>query len=335
MLSSVTRSRIVLSLASGVRRVAGGSALLVVLLWPMATRADLAQWAYQTFPFAQALNVNAVYEVTHSTPERLLETIRRWGVDVRLVRSESPVRPVNPLLAGLPLATPELLRQAGYLESYEGLVLHGNANFCATGRSLILIRDTAQSYTLIHEFVQSLLRPVCATEPDDLLVTRFGTAFRRLVIYQRRLYDDPYRLLNPQWRRDILTAQADVTKDLFDRIRIGQSQEAIVEKVLSLYIDERSPFFDAGRRAQGLQYGEIMINNAIDICDALDGSAVFVEESVRNLRQLMRDGHIRPGDGVALTDDDEAIVVGSVSAVQAHLAVVRAELEVLKRFYSR
>ena len=40
-------------------------------------------------------------KVTHSTPERLLETIRRWGVDVRLVRSEAPVRPVNPLLAGL------------------------------------------------------------------------------------------------------------------------------------------------------------------------------------------------------------------------------------------
>jgi hypothetical protein len=78
-----------------------------------------------------------------------------------------------------------------------------------------------------------------------------------------------------------------------------------------------------------------MINNAIDICDALDGSAVFVEESVRNLRQSMRAGHIQPGEGVALTDDDEAIVAGSVSAVQAHLAVVRAELEVLKRFYSR
>lgn len=335
MRSPLTLSRIVLCLTSGVHRVAGCLAMLVVLLWPVATRADLAQWAYQTFPFAQALNMNAVYEATHSSPERLLETIHRWGVDVRLVRSEAPVRPVNPLLAGLPLAEPELLQQANFLESYEGLVLHGSSSFCAAGRSLILIRDTAQSYTLIHEFVQSLLRPVCVTEPDDLLETRFGTAFRRLVIYQRRLYDDPYRLLNPQWRRDILSAQNDVAKDLFDRIRIGQSQEAIVEKVLSLYIDEHSPFFDAGRRAQGRQYGEVMINNASDICDTLDGSVVFVEETVRHLRQAMRDGHVQPGDGVALTDDDEAIVVGSVSKVQTHLAVLRAELEVLKRFYSR
>lgn len=335
MFSSATPSRIVLCLTSGVRRVAGCLVTLVVLLWPMATRADLAQWSYLTFPFAQALNVNAVYEVTHSPPERLLETIHRWGGDVRLVRSEASVLPVNPLLAGLPMAAPELLRQAGFLESYEGQVLHGSSSFCEAGRSLILIRDTAQSYTLIHEFVQSLLRPVCAAEPDDLLETRFGTAFRRLVIYQRRLYDDPYRLLNPLWRRDILTAQADVAKDLFDRIRIGQSQEAIVEKLLSLYIDERSPFFDAVRRTQGLHYGEIMINNAIDICEVLDGSAVFVDESVRNLRQSMRDGHIQPGDGVALTDDDEAIVVGAVWEVQTHLAVVRAELEVLKRFYRR
>lgn len=309
--------------------------MLVVLLWPAVSRADLAQWAYQTFPFAQALNVNAVYEVTHSTPERLLETIRRWGVDVRLVRSEAPVLPVNPLLAGLPQAAPDLLREADFHESYEGLVLHGRSDVCAEGRSLILIRDTAQSYTLIHEFVQSLLRPVCATEPDDLLETRFDAAFRRLMIYQRRLYDDPYRLLNPLWRRDIRAAQADVAKDLFDRIRIGQSQEAIVEKVLSLYIDERSPFFDAGRRAQGLQYGEVMINNAIDIFEALNGSVVFVEESVRNLRQSMREGHVQLGHGEALTDDDEAAVVGSAWEVQTHLAVVRAELQVLRRFYSR
>lgn len=301
----------------------------------MVSRADLAQWAYQPFPFAQTLNMNAVYEVTHSTPERLLETIHRWGGDVRLVRSEAPVLPLNPLLAGLPLAAPELLRQAGFLESYEGQILHGSSDFCAAGHSLILIRDTAQSYTLIHESVQSLLRPVCATEPADLLETRFGAAFRRLVIYQRRLYDDPSRLLNPLWRRDILAAQADVAKDLFDRIRIGQSQEAIVEKVLSLYIDGHSPFFDAARQAQGLQYGEFMIKNATDICDALNGSAVFVEESVRNLRQSMRDGHVLPGHGVALTDEDEATVVGSVREVQTRLAVVRAELQVLRRFYSR
>ena len=309
--------------------------MLLVLLSSMAAQADPPQWAYQTFPFAQALNVDAVYEVTHSTPENLIETIRRWGVDIRLVRSEAPERPLNPLLAELPLAAPELVRQAGFRESYEGLVFYGGSTFCAPGRSMILIRDTASSYTLIHEFVQSLLRPICAGEPDDILETRFGAAFRRLVIYQRRLNDDPYRLLDPLWRRDILAAQADVAQDLYHRIRLGQSQEAIVEKLLSVYIDERSPFFDASRRAQGLLYGEVMINNAIDLYNALNESVMFVEESVRGLRQMLRAGAIQPGEGVALTDDDEAFVVKSARQVQAHMAVVRAELQVLKRFYVR
>jgi hypothetical protein len=299
----------------------------------LVARADKPQWAYRTLPFAQALNLEAVHEATHSAPEQLIATIRRWGVDVQLVRSEAPARPVNPLLAGLPPATPELVCRVDFRDTYEGMVIFFSSTLDSMDCDKILIRDTALSYTLIHEFVHSLLRPLSTGEPDDLLEARFRAAFRRLVIYQRRLYDDPYKLLDPLWRRDILAAQADVAKDLFGRIRLGQSQEAIVEKVLSLYIDERNPFFDADRRAQGLQYGEAAINNAIDMFNELNDSVVFVEDAVRNLRQSLRDGNIKPGEGVALTNDDEASVARSARDVKAHLAVVRAELQVLKQFY--
>ena len=78
-----------------------------------------------------------------------------------------------------------------------------------------------------------------------------------------------------------------------------------------------------------------MINNAIDIYNAVNESVVFVEASVRSLRQMLRTGTIQPGEGLALTDDDEAFVVGSAREVQAHMAVVRVELQVLKRFYGR
>jgi hypothetical protein len=322
-------------LAVGLRRGACWSAIAGVLLLPLAARSDKPQWAYRTFPFAQTLNLEAVYEVTHSAPEQLIATIRRWGVDVQLVRSEAPALPVNPLLAGLPSAAPELVCRADFRDTYEGMVIFFSSTRYAMDSDKILIRDTAPSYTLIHEFVHSLLRPLRTGEPDDLLEARFRAAFRRLVIYQRRLYDDPYKLLDPLWRRDILAAQADVAKDLFGRIRLGQSQDAIVEKVLSLYIDERNPFFDAARRALGLQYGEVMINNAIDIFNELNDSVVFVENAVRSLRQLLRDGTLELGKSVVLTDDDEASVARSARGVEAHLAVVRAELQVLKQFYSR
>lgn len=331
----LTTLRAVRCLATGLRTVTCWSAIAGALMLPLVARADKPQWAYQTLPFAQALNLEAVYEVTHSAPEQLIATIRRWGVGVQLVRSEAPVLPVNPLLAGLPPAAPELVRRADFRDTYEGMVIFCSSTLCAMGRDTILIRDTALSYTLIHEFVQSMLRPLRTSEPDDLLEARFRAAFWRLVIYQRCLYDDPYKLLDPLWRRDILAAQADVAKDLFGRIRLGQSQEAIVEKVLSLYIDERNPFFDAERRAQGLQYGEAVINNAIDMFNELNDSVAYVEDAVRNLRQSLRDGNIEPGEGVALTDDDEASVVLSARDVEAHLAVVRAELNLLKQSYSR
>lgn len=316
-------------------RSACWSSIVGILLLPLVAYADKPQWTYRTLPFAQTLNLEAVYEVTHSTPEQLIATIRRWGVDVRLVRSDAPVLPVNPLLAGPLPASPELVRLADFGDTYEGMVIFHRSARYALDRDTILIRDTALSYTLIHEFVHTLLRPVWTVEPDDSVEASFRIAFRRLIFYQRRLYDDPYKLLNPLWRRDILAAQADVAKDLFDRIRLGQSQEAIIEKVLSLYIDERNPFFDADRRAQGLQYGEVMINNVIDMFNEVNDSVVFVEETVRNLRQSMRDGDIELGERVALTDDDEMSVTRSARDVEAYLAVVRAELEVLKEYYSR
>jgi len=306
-----------------------------VLLLPVVTRADKPQWAYQIFPFAQTLNLEAVYEIIHSSPEQLIATIRSRGIGVQLVRSEASVLPVNPLLADLPMATPEVVRRGDFRDTYEGMIIFCSLMFCPQGRDTILIRETASSYSLIHEFVQSMLRPLRTGESDEVLEARFRAAFWRLVIYQRRLYEDPYKLLNPLWRRDILAAQTDVAKDLFDRIRIGQSQEAIVEKVLSLYIDERSPFFDAARRAQGLQYGEAMINNAIDMFNELHFSMVFVEDVVRSLRQSVRDGDIELGEGFALTDDDEDSVALSAQAVEVYLSVVRAELQLLKQFYSR
>lgn len=316
-------------------RLAGWVGLAGVLLWPLGVRADHPQWAYQTFPFEQTLNMNAVYEVAHSAPEHLIETIGRWGVDILLVRSTEPAGPMNRLLAGLPLAAPDLLSRVEFLDSYEGLVVHADSPTRAMLRPTILIRDTAPSYTLIHEFVQSQLRPLRADEPDDALQVRFGAAFKRLLFYQKRLYDDPYKLLQPLWRRDILAAQTDVAQDLFGRIRIGQSQEVIVEKLLSSYIDERSPFFTATRREQGLVYGAFMMDNAIDMYNTLNMSVTFVEIAVGQLGRALREGDILPGKGATLTENDEASLYRTASDIKARLALVGAELEVLLQFYSR
>lgn len=309
--------------------------LMASLMLPSLAWADRPQWAFQTFPFAQQLNLDAVYEVTHSAPQDLLQAIRQHGVDIRRVRTEAPTRPLNPLLAAVPEADAELLRLADYQESYEGRVLCAALSCGRLTHDTILIRDTASTYTLLHEFVQALLRPVPPAVDDIELEARFGAAFRRLTLYQRRLYDDPYRLLNPLWRRDILAAQADVAADLFARIRIGQSQEAIVEGLLSRYIDERSPYFDAARRAQGRQYAEAMINNAIDVFNTVHDSTVFVRQAVDNLRAALQRQEIDLAEGARLSDDDVTTVMQSIAATSRQLARVRSEIQALKDFQAQ
>jgi len=296
-------------------------------------RADPPAPRWRTFPFAQKLDMTIVDEVVRSAPAQLLAAIARRDVEVRLVRTAAPDRPLNPLLAALPEASADLIERAEFLDTYEGrVILRGNP-YCEVARDTILIRDTASSYTLLHEFVQSQLLPVEECRDDGDIELRFNVDLRRLVLYQRRLHDDPYRLLDPQWRQDILAAQVAVADQLFRRIQIGQSQEAIVEKVLGAAVDEQSPYHDAARRAQGRRYAEAMIDNAIDVFNTVESSVAFVQETVANLRGEILAGRITPTGSVRLTEQDAQAAWQAGRGLEQSLARVRAEILVLKQFH--
>ncbi|MFO1328044.1 MAG: hypothetical protein U1F56_11855 [Rubrivivax sp.] len=298
------------------------SALLLALASVLPAAA-----AERVFPFAQSLDMDAVRELTALPPGRLLAAVAQRGLRVLRVVTPQPAAPLNPRLAGLPEADAATLQAAAFQDSYEGRLVQGGG--CQ--RDTILIRDTASDYTLLHEVVHAALRPLRAAEPDDCIEQRFASALHRLNLYQRRLFDDPYRLLDPRWRRDILTAQLDVARDLFDRIRFGQSQEAIVEKLLAQLIDAR--YHDAARKAQGRGYGAAMIDNAIDVFNAVHESSTFVVDVVRHLHAAIVGGELEALPEHRLDDEAVAATERGAREVEALLAPVRAELEALKRFY--
>ena len=294
-------------------------------------REPAARW--REFPFALKLDMAVVDEVVGSVPAQLLATIARYDVHVLVVRITPGERPVNPLLDALPAAPPDLLRQARFLDDYEGrAVLHGDPS-CVVPRDTILVRDTALSWTLLHEFLHTRLRPLDECRDEAEAEARFALDHRRLTLYQRRLYDDPYRLLEPLWRRDILEAQAAVAGRLFRRIQIGQSQEAIIEKVLRAAIGQGSPYDDAARRERSLRYGEVMIDNAIDLYNSTEAAVGFVQETVRHLRDEVRAGRIVPAGRQRLDDDDLRAVETAGRDIAPVLARVRAEILALKKFY--
>lgn len=286
-------------------------------------------------PFDQQLDVDSVTALAHEAPEALLARIADLGIDVRRVPSARPDRPVNPLLAGLPVAEAHLLLQAEFVDSYQGLSIPRGAACCGLERATVLIRDTAPTYTLLHEVVHLLLAPADGAAPLADVELRFATAFHRLTLYQRRLYDDPFRLLDPRWRRDIVDAQHEVAALIYDRLRIGQSQEAIVEQVLAGCVNERSPYFDAARRAEGRRYGETMINNAVDVFNELNASVEYCDETVRYLRQELAKGRLSEAPQARLSAPDQQEFAAAAQGVRQAMARVRSEIESLKRFYSR
>lgn len=295
-------------------------------------------------PFGQVVNLVALREVSSAPPAELVATLRRWGLEVLRVRSQPPTAapnrppnsppnpPLNPLFAALPEAGPELLGRAEFLPGYEGRLVCRDEQ-APQRLDLILIRDSASTYTLLHEFVHAVVKPVCpASSSDPVIEARFRAAFHRLTIYQRRIFDDPWRLLDARWRHDLLTAQADVAADLFDRIRFGQSQEAIAEKLLARYIAKGSPYFDAARREQGRRYAEAMINNAIDLFNAVEASRGFLAEAVRELHASIRRGEFTPGEGEGLSEAEVAAILTACDELATRLAPTRAALAELKAF---
>lgn len=239
------------------------------------------------------------------------------------------------MLAGLPVAGERLLQQAEFREGYEGRSLPARAPCCGLERATVLIRDTATTYTLLHEVVHLLIVPADGVALRADLDTQFALAYRRLNTYQRRLYDDPWRLLEPLWRRDIAQALRETTTLLFDRLRIGQSQEAIAEKVLAGCIDECSPYFDAARRAEGRRYAEALIDNAIDVFNTLNAAVEFCDDTVRQLHADLSAGRIAAEPGSGLSDQEQAAFAADLRGVREELSRVRAEIESLKRFHLR
>lgn len=321
-------------LAARCRGAAARIAVALWVAWPAAVPAQPASDAeIANMPFGQTLNMAKVRAATRSAPSQLVATIGAMGVDVLRVPSAAPGQPLNPLIAGLPPAPPELLRQAEFRDSYEGRVVLRQARCCGLVRDTILIRDTASTWTLLHEFVQALLPPSRAVAEADDFELAFATAYRRLWLYHCRLCEDPSRLLDPRWRRDLLAALDDVVPLLFERIRMGQSQEAIVEKVLAREIDAGSPYHDAARREQGRQYGERMIDNAIDLFNTTYDAIAHAEQTVRELREALAAGLLEPSATDSLTEDEHRAFVERLREAARRVEPVRAEIEALKRFY--
>jgi hypothetical protein len=302
------------------------------LIFSSLAFADHPKWAEHQFPFQQKMNMDIIYDVTHTAPEKLVAKIQSYGVRVLRVKTSKPQEPINSLLKNIPEASKELLKKAEFQETYEGRLIHAHNSCCDVSQDTILIRDTALNYTLIHEFMHAQLLSAKGDHSHDEPEKKFAADFRKLNFYQRRLFDDPYSLLNPLWRRDILAVQKDVASGLFDLIHAGQSQEAIIEKVLSKYIDEKSPYYVAERRKNGLSYGEQRINNSIDIFNNIHTSQNFTSETVANLLLEIKSGNI-PKDKATLTEDEAKIFAEESAKLAQELEGIKAHILEMKDFF--
>ncbi len=301
------------------------------LVIPDSARATDVPAHCAPYPFALALDLEAVRSLVRSPPNRLLADIRKRGIDVMRVPAKTAGHGRNPLLVALPIAPPALLVQASFLDTYQGRAIPAASSCCALARDTVLIREDATTYTLLHEVLHLLIVPADGQAFRADVELRFDTALHRLSVYQRRLFDDPWRLLQPAWRRDVLVAQRAVAELLYERLRIGQSQEAVVETVLRDCVDRGSPYFDAQRREEGRRYVIAMVDNAVDVFNHLHGSLVFCAEAVTHLREEVVAGRAPQGAADSLTAEEAGAFAAENLAIRERMRPSREAIEALKR----
>ncbi|MBL7671272.1 MAG: hypothetical protein JNM39_12375 [Bdellovibrionaceae bacterium] len=305
---------------------------LCLFLVSSVALADNPKDRFASFPFSLSLDMDIVYEITASKPKDLLNIINRHGVKVHRVVTKSPKKQLNPILANLEVASDVLVRDSEFEESYEGRMLLRANPCCNLTQDILLIRDTASNYTLIHEFLHFALHTEIDPKWKDTEMN-FILAMRRLNIYKKSLFFEPNNLLNPIWRRDVLNAEKDLLEMLFVRFQMGQSQEAIIEKVLSRYIDPSSPYFDSARKKEGHAYGEAMINNIIDLYGALFESITWTKNTVTDYDTQIRSKSIKLQAKDSLTMDQAKSFLQASNRLLKELDPIRAEIERLKAFY--
>lgn len=138
-------------------------------------------------PFAQQVDVDLVTALAHTEPRDLPARIAALGIDLKRVPSARPDRAANPMLIALPVADPQLLQHAEFLDGYQGRAIPAGAPCCALERATVLIRGTASTYTLLHEVVHLLVVPADGVVQRTDVEPPFAAAFHRLKVYQARL----------------------------------------------------------------------------------------------------------------------------------------------------
>jgi hypothetical protein len=262
-----------------------------ILLNSNLSYADNAALIVKKFPFNQTLNMSVIYDVTHSKPEELIKKIQNYNVDIVVVKSNNSTKMKNPIFHNLKNASDELIAKAEFESTYDGRLVFKTDACCDLKKDTILIKDNAESYTLIHEFMHSQLIKNGAM--NENIEKDFLSAKNRLSFYHKKLLLGPEKLLSTLWRKDILERQHDYSQLLFERLQMGQSQEAIIEKILSDYIDQKNPYYVKQRAANGYKYGQLMLDNAISIYNEIYEQIEWTRNTTTALRDSIESGHIQ------------------------------------------
>jgi hypothetical protein len=289
----------------------------------------------QVVLFNQTLDLNLVEKVVNLPATKLQNFIASFGVEIKKVKVTGEAKRVfNPIIASAPEASEQELEAIVWSTEYEGRFVEAKNLCCDLAKDTIFLREDALTYTLIHQFLYSQIDYLGQAVPNDV-EKKYNLASRTHDFRFHKLFENPLNMLNPLWRRDIMSAQLDLVMTLNDRIRVTQAQEVIIELTLFQLIKPGNPYYNEVRQEEGVKYVEAMINNAITVFNSIHYSLDWTRNTLTELYEAIKKEDIIVREEEKISDEDFEAFLTHVNRSMMTLEPIKNEILNMKQVYTQ
>jgi hypothetical protein len=227
-------------------------------------------FALEKTPFGKSYDEVKLKEAISLPMPKLIEFISK-SADIRLVpvrnNLDKEVPPTeletNKLVQKVKLPIPKHLEDAvGSSHRSAGLTILPKDPDIKVKRTTIFVNEFADSYTLVHEYMHTLLN---ATPGAHAIVSQMD-AYRptsKADFYFDKVLGNKLLLNDAKWRTELIEAVSESIDVYIKLVEQTTSEEIIIEKTLADLITPESPHFSKLRKDLGHQYQNYFMDAVI------------------------------------------------------------------------
>lgn len=246
-----------------------------------------------TLPFNKRYDEQLLIQATKLPMDQLLRHIND-STDIRLVSVRNDLDKelprtsleTSPFVKSAEIPLPQVIKKVvGDTHGDAGIMIeHDNPDIKVT-RNTIYVNEFADGYTIIHEYMHSLLNP----SPDSLKPSsnlEIYRAINKAEFLYGKIFGNRVLLNSEHWRQDMIAALEEHCDIIIKSLAATTVEEVLIEKTLSKVILPSSPHYNRLRTKNGLVYAQDALTSIYGTFNNSVDRLVFLENELKSLESI-------------------------------------------------